>query len=133
MPTITNLELSIDKGTGGQRRKVTVRYRINFNSSERLAGTVFRERVSLRGDDALSDDDLTTIYNNNVKAPVDPTFIERTIVRMVSRDRIDEDSDFVLADRDEIYARVRLEPFSPGSVQGDSNLVYGQFGGMGSD
>jgi hypothetical protein len=34
----------------------------------------------------------------------------------------------IFADRDELYARVILAPFSPSGSQANSNIVTGQFG-----
>lgn len=133
MATISNVRLSIEQGTPGTQRRVTVTYRINFSATERLAGSVFVERVTLRGSDVAVDDDLASLYTDVVKAPVDPSFVDRSISEMVSRDTLDEDSDFLVAMRDEIYARVTLQPFMPMSASAESNLVSGQFGSRGSD
>lgn len=50
-----------------------------------------------------------------------------------SRSTLDEDSDIILTDRDEIFARVRLEPFMPQAAQASSNIVHGQLGARGDD
>lgn len=133
MAIISNLQLSITKGTPGNMREVRVTYRINFTASERLAGTVFEERVTLRGSDLGVDDHLTTLRMDTVQAAATPPFVDRAITRMVSRDTLDEDRDFILAMRDEVYAQVRLEPFTPKDTQVDSNMVHGQFGDLGRD
>lgn len=133
MPTITNLNLSIEKGTHRNRRRVTVTYRINFSSRERLAGSVFTERVTLRGNDPGPEDELTTIYTSTVRALAAPTFIERSITKMVPRSTLDEDRDLVFPMQDEVYARVRMEPFEAQYAQADSSMVEGQFGRLGDD
>ena len=137
MPSITNVSLDIKKGTGGAKRKVTVSYRLCFTPCEILAGSVFIEKVVLRGDDPIWDDNLVTIRNVCVRANKD--CIDRKIVTDVSRRALDEDGDTVIfgipifADRDEIYARVSLTPFNPSSRTADSNSVFGQFGAAGND
>ena len=50
MATISNVVLKIDPIVSNKRRKVTVSYALRFNSREELAGTVFEEKVVLRGD-----------------------------------------------------------------------------------
>lgn len=137
MPSISNVRLDIAKRTDGSKRKVTVTYKLCFTHCEVLDGTVFIERVDLRGDDPIWDDYLTTIRNVCVKAQRD--CIERKITTEVSRRTLDEDGDTVIfgipvhADRDEIYARVSLTPFQPVSRTTDSNSVHGQFGAAGND
>lgn len=51
----------------------------------------------------------------------------------LSRSKLDEDSDIILADRDEIFARVRLEPFMPQAAQASANIVHGQLGARADD
>ena len=137
MPSISNVKLAIVKGTGGSRRKVTVSYTMCFTSCEILAGAVFTEKVVLRGDDPIWDDDLTTIRNVCVRASKD--CIDRKVTVNVSRSTLDEDGDTVIfgipihAAKDEIYARVSLKPFVPASRTSDSNNVSGQFGAAGND
>ncbi len=137
MATVSNVNLKIKKGGDGSRRKVTVTYRLCFTTCEVLAGSVFIEHVSLRGDDPIWDDHLTTLRNRCVKA--ERGCIDREIVRHVSRSTLDEDGDTVIfgipvhAARDEIYARVKLTPFSPSGSNSDSNIVTGQFGAAGND
>lgn len=137
MPSISNVRLEIAKRTEGSKRKVTVSYKMCFTHCEVLAGSVFIEKVVLRGDDPIWDDHLTTIRNVCVKAQRD--CIDRKITVEVSRRALDEDGDTVIfgvpvhADRDEIYARVSLTPFNPPSRTTDSNSVHGQFGAAGDD
>lgn len=137
MATVSNVRLSIQKGGEGSRRTVTVKYTICFTSCEVLAGSVFVEKVTLRGDDPFFDDHLFTMRNTCVQA--EKGCVERSITRRVSRNTLDEDGDTVIfgipifADRDEIYARVKLTPFSPSGATSDSNIVFGQFGAAGSD
>lgn len=96
---------------------------------------VFRERVTLRGDDPIFDDHVSTLFDEWTRAQAAP--LNRTITRDVARSSLDEDPDtiifgWVLGNRDEIYARVGLTPFSPSSAQADSNVVTGQFGPAGA-
>lgn len=137
MAGVSNISLSIAKGEGGDRRTVTVKYRLNFSQCEVTAGAAFVETVALRGLDPISDDDLATIYRSCVKA--DRTSMDRTRTATVSRRALDEDGDTVIfgwvvsADEDEIYARVTLSPFVSSGASGNSNVVRGQFGAGGKD
>ena len=132
MATVSNVRLSISRIRDQSRRRVTVKYNICFTSCEVLAGSVFNENVTLRGDDPIWDDHVLTIRSRCVKAQKD--CIKRKFTRIVSTRLLDEDGDTVIfgipiyADRDELYARVKLTPFSPSGNQADSNMVYGQFG-----
>ncbi|WP_157579288.1 hypothetical protein [Spirosoma montaniterrae] len=132
MATITNVQLSIDNVSGQKRRKVTVKYQLRFNPREEAAGTVFDEKVVLRGDDPIFDDERAIIASTFVKAQ--PGVVSRSFSKMVSQNRLDEDGDTiifgvpVLVLRDELYARVTLTPFEPRGARADSNVVTGQFG-----
>jgi len=129
--------MTIEKGTGGARRSVTVTYEVCFTSCEVTAGATFVEKVTIRGDDPIWDDNLTTLVNHCVRATND--CVSRRILRSVSRSTLDEDGDTVVfgvpifADRDELYARVTLTPLELHSASGDSNIVTGQFGAAGHD
>jgi hypothetical protein len=133
MATASNVHLTIERISGQQnRRKVSVTYRVCFTDCEALAGSVFKETAILRGDDPIFDDDLTTIHSGCIKAQ--KGCVDRKFSKNVSKSTLDEDGDTVIfgipifADRDELYARVKLTPFSPSGSQADSNLVTGQFG-----
>jgi hypothetical protein len=132
MASVRNVRLQIERGEGA-RRTVTVSWENCFSGCEVLAGSVFIETVVLRGDDPIFDDHLITLSNRCVKAEKEDC-VDRRIRRRVSRSVLDEDGDTVIfgipifADRDEIYARVRLVPFSPSGDSGTSNIVTGQFG-----
>src|SRR5690606_14135205 len=121
MAVISNVNLSIVKGMGGNQRSVTVSYRITFSTMERSAGSIFTERITLRGQDPLSDDDLYELHVDSVKADPAASYVDRSFTQDVPRSVLDEDRDFVWADRDELYARVMLTPFMPRAAQGDSN------------
>jgi hypothetical protein len=132
MATISNVVLKIDPIVSNKRRKVTVSYVLRFSPREELAGTVFDEKVVLRGDDPLFDDDRAVIASTFIKAAAGS--IKRSFSTQVSQNRLDEDGDTiifgvpVLTLRDELYARVTLKPFAPRSAQADSDPVTGQFG-----
>lgn len=134
MASIQNVRLEITKGENDRRRRVTVRYRVCFSPCEALAGSVFVERVLLRGDDPIWDDNLITLRNTCVKAQAGCT--DRVLSTTVARSQLDEDPDtiifgWVIGDRDEIYARVSLTPFAPTGDSRDSNTVTGNFGPAG--
>lgn len=140
MPSINNVRLTIDKGgdsRSSSKRRVRVTYSISFSGIEALAGSVFRERVRLMGDDPIWDDNLTEIHSGSVRAG--SSSVNRSITADVSRSTLDEDGDTVIfgipiwADRDEIFARVELTPFVPSSASASSSTVSGQFGAAGND
>ena len=139
MASISNLKLSIAPIAGSTRKLVTVSYNVCFTPSELLDGSVFDERVTLRGDDPIWDDHLITLSNTSIKAistpiPAPASCMERKVVRRVSRKTLDEDGDTIIfgipvfLDRDEVYARVTLTPFNPRSASADSNVIEKQFG-----
>ena len=135
MAIISNVQLKIDTNVINKKRKVTVTYNIQFNAQEESAGFLFEEKVSLRGDDPLYDDDRGDLVTTFVKAA--PGLIPRAFVRNVSQDRLDEDGDTIIlgrrinAAKDELYAHVTLKPFAPKSTSANSNVVAGQFGPAG--
>ncbi len=133
MATTNNVQLKIERiPKQDNRRKVTVTYKVCFTSCEVLAGSVFKETVTLRGDDPIFDDHVLEIHSGCVKAQ--RGCVDRKFTKNVSKSSLDEDGDTVIfgfpifADRDELYARVRITPFSPTGSTADSNLVAGQFG-----
>lgn len=139
MATISSVRFTIEKGGDTRstaKRRVRVTYTVHFNSSELLAGSVFRESVNLRADD-LIDNHIINIFTGPLKATA-PS-VNRSINAEVSRSRLDEDGDTIIlgwvvdAAQDEIYARVELSPFVPSGASADSNIVKGQFGAAGND
>jgi hypothetical protein len=132
MPTINNIRLTIGRAEDSRLRRVTVQYQVCFTACEALAESTFVERVVLRGDDFLFDNDLITLRNTCVRAQ--RGCVDRSVSATVSTATLDEDGDTIFlgivlnADRDEIYARVTLKPFTPPGASGDSNQVTGQFG-----
>jgi hypothetical protein len=136
MATVNNVRLEISRTDDSRRRRVTVRYQVCFNACEALAGSVFTERVLLRGDDPIWDDNLITLRNTCVRANEAGCF-ERAITTNVASSTLDEDPDtiifgWVIGDRDEVYARVTLTPFAPTGAPRDSNTVTGHFGPAGN-
>lgn len=133
MASINNVRLEIGPEEAN-RRRVTVTYRVCFSSCEALAGSVFIERVVLRGDDPVWDDNLITLRNTCVRAV--GGCVDRRISTTVAESVLDEDPDtiifgWVIGDRDEVYARITLEPFTPLGASRNSNVVSGQFGPAG--
>lgn len=132
MPTINNVRLTIDKAEDSRLRRVTVTYQICFSACEANTRAGFVERVVLRGADPIFDDDLVTLRNNCMRAQ--RGCIDRTVSAVVPTATLDEDGDTIIlgwvvdAARDEIYARVTMKPFVPGSASANSNQVTGQFG-----
>lgn len=135
MATISNVQLKIDRADQKNRRNVTVTYRICFSSCEAKGGSVFREKVVLRGDDPIWDDHLITLRNTCVRAT--EGCIDRSVRATVASSTLDEDPDtiilgWVIGDKDEVYARVSLVPFEPSPSTGDSNTVTTDFGPAGA-
>lgn len=135
MATIHDVQLRIDPAERSDQRRVTVSYRLCFSGCEALAETVFVEKVVLRGDDPLWDDNLITLRNICTKAV--NGCVKRSISTVVSRSALDEDPDtiifgWVIGDRDEIYAQVSLAPFVPSGHLARSNLVTAHFGPAGA-
>lgn len=132
MPTINNVRLTIDKADDSRLRRVTVKYQVCFSACEAHTEASFVERVVLRGADPIFDDDLLTLRNNCVRAQ--RGCVDRSVSAMVPTAMLDEDGDTIIlgwvvdAARDEIYARVTMKPFVPGSASANSNQVTGQFG-----
>ncbi|MCB4800187.1 hypothetical protein [Neotamlana laminarinivorans] len=124
MATITNLQLDIKKGSSSS--DVTVSYELCFSHCERLDETVFVETITLRGDDPISDDHLTTISNTCVKAT--KACIKRKFTRKVNNSVLNEDPKILwVKQSDEVYARVALLPFNPSSTSSNSNIVNSYF------
>ncbi|HHL18553.1 MAG TPA: hypothetical protein ENJ33_02335 [Thiothrix sp.] len=133
MATINGVRLDIDR-MDDNRSHVNLSYRICFSQCEAMAGSVFVENVTLRGDDPIWDDHLLTLHNRCIKAK--PGCIRRKFSRIVSNKVLDEDPDtiifgWVIGNKDEVYARVRLTPFSANGSQGDSNVEKAHFGPAG--
>lgn len=134
MATISNVRLEIEDA-GRNRRRVTVSYRICFSNCEAMASSVFREKVTLRGDDPIWDDHLITLRNTCLRAS--QGCVERSVTTTVAQSVLDEDPDtiilgWVIGNKDEVYARVTLTPFSPSGSSGDSNTVASHFGPAGA-
>ena len=134
MATVSNVHLEIAAGDQRRRRRVTVSYRVCFSNCEAMGNSVFREKVTLRGDDPIWDDNLITIRNDCIRAT--QGCVERRIEATVAESTLDEDPDtiilgWVIGDKDEVYARVTVTPFTPSGSSGDSNIVKADFGPAG--
>ncbi|MDC8003757.1 hypothetical protein POV27_06825 [Aureisphaera galaxeae] len=122
MATISKLKLDIKKGSSVS--DVMVSYDICFNHCERLAESVFIEKVTLWGEDFGPDDRLITLSHNCVKAS--KPCVSRKIARKVPNKILDEDDTFFNR-KDEVYARVSLTPFTPAGKVADSNIISSRF------
>jgi hypothetical protein len=134
MALVQNLRLDITR-LDDKRSEVLVTYEIAFTAAEVLAGATFLEKVSLRGDDAILDEDIGgPLYCHAIKAETPP--LAREIRRTLLSRELDEDLDRrVLGSpvrrADELYARVALTPFVAAEAILDSNVVRGSFGRLG--
>ena len=134
MASIRDVNLTVSPGRTSTRRTVSLSYEIHFTIPEVLSACVFRERVTLRGEDPIFEDHVTTLLDWWVRAESSPIF--RTIVRQVSLSPMDADSETVVLGyafigEDELFANVELMPFSPGGSEAFSNIVRGRFGAPG--
>lgn len=134
MATVQDVRLEIGPEEERNRRRVTVSYRVCFSSCELLAGSVFTEVVTLRGDDPIWDDHLITLRRTCVKAQ--ERCVDRRISVLVSESTLDEDPDtiilgWVIGNKDEVYARVCVTPFVPTGNCATSNIVSADFGPAG--
>jgi len=125
MPTISKPVLTIGPVDENRRRPVTVQYQLCFSTCEALAGSVFTERVRLKGADPLFDNGLMTLRNACIRASAG--CVERRIGAQVARTVLDEDDDS-WDERDEVYAEITLTPFTPKGVSDESAQVKGYFG-----
>lgn len=135
MATVTNVRLEIGRADSRNRRRVEVRWTVCFSRCEAMAGSVFREKVTLRGDDPVWDEHLVTLRNDCVRAS--QGCVERRLVSTLASSTLDEDPDtiilgWVIGNKDEVYARVCLEPFEPRGDCGSSNVVTADFGPAGA-
>ncbi len=135
MATVTNVQLEIGRADDRNRRRVEVRWTVCFSRCEGMAGSVFRERVVLRGDDPGWDDHLITLRSDCVRAS--QGCAERRLVRTVASSTLDEDPDtiilgWVIGNKDEVYAEVCLEPFEPSGSCGRSTVLTADFGPAGA-
>lgn len=138
MATISNLQLAVDNiHAQPHLRRVKVTYQVHFNSAERMANSVFREKVTLHGDDAGTADALLhTVRNDYIQATQNPVL--RNIEISIARQTLDEDPDTMIGGMpvgdylDEIYARVSLSPFVPPTVSLNSAPVIGTHGEYGN-
>lgn len=135
MATVSNVRLQIERGDQKNRRRVTVTYRVCFSNCEAMGNSVFREKVTLRGDDPIWDDHLLTLRDTCLRAT--QGCVDRSIAVNVAQSTLDEDPDtiifgWVIGDKDEVYARVVLTPFTPSGSSGDSNIVTADFGPAGA-
>lgn len=122
MATISNQKLDIQKGKSSS--KVTLSYTICFSNCEVLAGTVYQEKVSLKGDDTFFDDHLTTLRNTCIKAS--ERCIKRSISRSVANKTLNEDNS-LFNRTDEVYGLIELTPFQARKTSAKTNIEYDRF------
>jgi hypothetical protein len=134
MASVSNVRLEIGAADRNRRRRVTVTYRVCFSNCEAMGNIVFKEKVTLRGDDPIWDDHLITLRDSCLRAT--QGCVDRRIESTVAESTLDEDPDtiilgWVIGNKDEVYARVALTPFVPSGSTGDSNIVKADFGPAG--
>ena len=131
MPFITNINLEIVQGRGGDVRQLNVDCQFKFVGLEVQTRSWFVVRYYLCGWDSLFEDPGIYIRADSVQATEE--FVSHKFSQNVLRSQLDEDPDWNFAMRDEVYLRVTLEPWVPRSASANSNIVTGQWGARGSD
>lgn len=130
MAEIRNLSLTIDRHP--VTSQVHVNYELHFETSE--LQEQFVERVVLRGQDPLRDDNLAPLLLPDTVFTPGTAVVPRSINMSFPTRTLDEDRDLlwpiVIRNEDEIYARVSLAPLEEAgaTVVRDSNVVKNQFG-----
>lgn len=131
MAAIRNVTLTINK-LNETLSEVIVEYDVIFSRAEIQAGSIFVERVSLRGSDVLNDDELAPGMVNQLVQAQDS--MPRRVIRGVAANKLlDEDRDrsvlgMVLEREDEVYAQVSVMPFVPRGAMAKSEPVRAQLG-----
>ncbi|MGH3917410.1 MAG: hypothetical protein ACRDTC_28955 [Pseudonocardiaceae bacterium] len=109
MATIGPVTLRIEAVSGSTSSRVTVSYRIRFNSLDVLGNLRYREIIRLFGDDPpggpSASDDLLFSFPRQTVRPNGQAALQRTRIAQVPNRVLDEDRG---SDEDEIYAEVRL-------------------------
>ncbi len=146
MPSISNLELTIQKTTAQQAptasRLVTVSYQLGFTQAEINARANFQVRVSLLS----NDNDSRAIRTFNLTAVTG--MVSRTETTTFQRNQLDEDHDsffnqhafppiFIIVERTDVWmARVTVT-YVPEQVFGNASSlspsVTGSWGAEGDD
>lgn len=121
----------------GERVKLTVQYRINFDQCDKNSNVSYRERIRVYGDDTGvgdfgngGDDSIRggQMRNGTVRSS-GRSSITRTFSKTFHRDNLDEDNSFPNG-LDDIRARVTLDPMPtcvPHKSRRESNLVRAHF------
>ncbi len=121
----------------GERVKLTVRYKINFDLCDKRSNISYREHITVYGDDTGvgdfgngGDDSISggQMRNGTVRSSGRSSII-RTFSKTFHRDRLDEDNSFPNG-LDDIRARVTLNPLPtcvPHKSRRESNLVRAHF------
>ncbi|HSN97133.1 MAG TPA: hypothetical protein VLS89_02510 [Candidatus Nanopelagicales bacterium] len=131
MAAIQNVTLIINK-LDERRSEVVVEYDMSFSPAEIQAGSIFVERIGLRGNDPLFDDDIAPgLVSQLVQAQ--PNVPRRAVRRIIPTRLLDEDRDrsllgLLLAREDELIAQVSLMPFMPRGATASSQPVEANFG-----
>ena len=124
MATISNLKLEIKKGS--RSSKVIVTYDLCFSKCELKAQFMFLDKVVIMGEDPGKDQFLFTLFKGCVKA--EKTCISRSHSRTIPNDALDEDKKFLWWElTDEIYAKVIVKPYDPGTKTATSNIISSYF------
>jgi hypothetical protein len=134
MAAIRNVTLTINK-LDEMKSEVIVEYDLIFSRAEIQAGSIFVERVGLRGADVVNDDELApALMNQLVQAEED--LPRRAVRRVLPNQLLDEDRDrgllgMLLGREDEVYAQVSMVPFMPRPAMGRSATLRAQLGPAG--
>jgi hypothetical protein len=139
MATVNNVILRILPGTNDDNRRVRVDFQVNFNSTEELAGTVFRADVKLRSVDGVVVGGRTFDVRSVIMQAI-PGTIPVSVTRLISKTNLDEDLDVRLVgpphdrhieireDIDEWVATVYVSPVVFNGTNATSEMVRGSWG-----
>ena len=112
MATISNKSLKVDN-VNNTTVKLTVKYTLTPSAIEKLAGTVFAEKIQLIGDDpgVVTDTVITTFPADAFAVSNATTSVSRTRIRNVLKSAMNEDPTFAPTGaelQDEVFARITL-------------------------
>lgn len=100
-----------------------VSYQINFSKCEALGQFVFLEQVALCCTDPSGDVHLSTLYKSCVLAQVDR--VNRNLEAEIDFARLQAQHQALgLMEKEALYVRVTLVPYTPQATENVSNPVY---------
>lgn len=130
MPTINDVNLTVQKKAHGPSLHIGVEYTIRFSDFELKACSAFIESVILCKTHPIRDDLLITFRTSCIKA--EKRCVNRYISENVMQCKREEEGNLIdnsiphHNEEDDIYSLVKLAQFNPDNIQGYSNIVKKQ-------